>query len=197
MRAAQDRISRSKQLITLLRRDVDDGVSILAFVSVGHTDAAVGAFEAGKGHVPILLRAALLQRLVMTVARLHDSNGDVDSLPTLFRLLDDPLVRDGFLGAPEFKEALTFARERWAKFHGDARVERIRLFRNRYLAHTISQKWGFDKPVFGDITDVAAGTFGIVEALSVASGTSVLLKDVHEIWKERAEDYWRRLIPRS
>jgi hypothetical protein len=197
MSAAQDGVSRAKQLIALLRRDAEDGVSVLAFISVGQTDAAVGAFDPGKGHVPILVRAALLQRLVMTVARLHDSAGDVDSLPTLFKLLDDSTVRDQFLAGPEFDASLTFARERWAKFHGDARVESIRLFRNRYLAHMISQKWGFDTPVFGDITDVAAGTFGIVEALSVASGTSVLLKHVHEIWKERAEDYWRRLIPRS
>jgi len=46
------------------------------------------SFEPGKGHVPILLRAALLQRLLMTVTRLHDTDRDTDSLPVAFALMD-------------------------------------------------------------------------------------------------------------
>jgi hypothetical protein len=183
-----------KELVSLFRRDAEDGIGTMAMISVGQTKMATQAFEPGKGHIPILVRAALLQRLLMTVTRLHDKMDGVDSLPVVFDLLADPAVRSGALPYPELEPPMTYACERWAVLQADPRIDRLRLFRNRYLAHSVSKKWGFDKPVFEDITSAATETFAIVEALGVATATAPnVLKHVAKVWTERAEEYSGRL----
>ncbi len=184
--------TRFVTLLMLLRMDAEDGVAILELVKVGQRESSIRAFERGKGHVPILIRAALLQRLLMTVTRHHDAAGDVDSLPTLFRLLDEVDIQKTLV-SPELDEPITFARKRWATLKDDPRVGRLRLFRNRFLAHSISQKWEFERPVFEDVTSTAVDTFAIIEALGVATATAPILKHGRQIWKERSEEFWLRL----
>jgi hypothetical protein len=193
-----EKLARVKELVSLFRRDAEDGIGTMAMISVGQTKMAAQAFEPGKGHIPILVRAALLQRLLMTVTRLHDKMDGLDSLPVLFDLLSDPAVRSGALPYPELEPPLAYAFERWSALQPDPRIDRLRLFRNRYLAHSVSKKWGFDKPVFEDITSAALDTFAIVEALGIATATAPsVLKHVANIWKERADEYWKRLARKS
>jgi hypothetical protein len=184
--------TRFMTLLRLLRMDAEDGVAILELVKVGQREASIQAFERGKGHVPILIRAALLQRLLMTVTRHHDTAGDVDSLPTLFRLLDEADLQKALV-SPELDEPMTFARNRWVALKDDPRVNRLRLFRNRFLAHSISQKWEFERPVFEDVTSTAVDTFAIVEALGVATATAPIFKHGSQIWRQRSEEFWLRL----
>jgi hypothetical protein len=193
-----EKIARVKELVSLFRLDAEDGIGTMAMISVGQTKMATQAFEPRKGHIPILVRAALLQRLLMTVTRLHDKMNEVDSLPVVFDLLADPAVRSGVLPYPELEPPMACACDRWVVLQADARIDRLRLFRNRYLAHSVSKKWGFDKPVFEDITSAAMETFAIVEALGVATATAPsVLKHVAKVWTKRAEEYWGRLARKA
>jgi hypothetical protein len=190
----EQRVERLKKLIGLLRRDAEDGIATLAFIDVGQTKSAISAFEAGKGHIPILIRAALLQRLVMTIARMHDAGRDTDSLPNIFKLLSNADVRNRVLVAPEFEAPMKFAETLWTSLRDDARIFRLRKFRTTYLAHSISEKWGFERLVFDDIVTASRDTFSIVEALGVATAVAPsVLKPVWALYKKRAEEYWGRL----
>jgi hypothetical protein len=114
------------------------------------------------------------------------------------RVNDMPEVAWRVLFGPEFDAPMKYAESRWDGLKDDPRIHRLLKFRSRYLAHSISDKWGFEKPVFEDITTASIDTFAIVEALGVATAVAPqLLKHVRTIYKERAEEYWQRLVGRS
>lgn len=189
---------RSRQIIARLRSDIEDAIGCRVLVEKGNTPEAVGAFKDGEGHVPVLIRASLLQSLLLTMTRMHDSHQpDLDCLETLKRLLT--LEVKAAITAPYGDEAMERATLLWRSLRGDGRIVRLREYRSKALVHTIMSKWPeLDRPVYDDLMGLARDTETLIEALATGTGIcTVELASVEDIWRRRAADYWRRLVATS
>jgi hypothetical protein len=196
---------RVRKIAKMAYAQADENIGIVTFIEVGNRPSIHRHFKAGEGHVPSLIRGALLERLAMALMRLFDppgnrkgqadpSTSERDSLPVAFALLDDPKIRKAATvrgGANKMATAIAL----WANLRSDSRVGRLRDARNYTMAHTITAKWSLNRAIFSDPLSLAGDTEKIVETL--ASGCGVAgppLKAAAEIWEDRCKDFWARLV---
>jgi hypothetical protein len=174
--------------------DADDAVAVRAFVEASQRAAVVKKFRPGQGQVPILIRKAMLQRLLMTVTRLQDRRtADRDCLDHAFHLLEEADVRAKLAGN---RRVVPGARKRWAMLRDDARVRRLRNLRDRAAAHSIPIP--YSHPMFVDLMSVLSDTISIVERLGVATGViEVPLRYAAVIWRDRATLFWASVKPQT
>jgi hypothetical protein len=189
-----EKLNRLNRMAESFYRDADDAVAVRAFVEASNRAAVVKKFKRGKGHVPILIRKAMLQRLLMTVARLHDRRtADRDCLDHAFHLLEGADVRAKLAGN---RRVVPAARKRWRKLRDDARVKRLRDLRDRAAAHSIPIP--YDHPVSVDLMSVLSDTINIVERLGVATGViEVPLRYPAVIWRDRVTLFWASVKPQT
>ena len=182
-----------------------DNIGIIAFVEWGNGPSIHRLFKADEAKVPWLIRAALLERLTMALMRLFDPPGSRrgqadpmtsgrDSLPVAFALLDDAEVRETAT-APGGADKMATAIKLWERLTGDERIGRLRNIRDYMMAHTITAKWDFDRPIFSDPLSLAKDINPAVEALASGCGVATAsLKDATEAWARLCTDYWVRLV---
>ncbi|MCG8357481.1 MAG: hypothetical protein MI920_18105 [Kiloniellales bacterium] len=187
-------IERARGIIRRLRIDIEDAIGCRVFFEAGNTAEAVAAFEEGKGHMPILIRSAMLQRWLFTMMRMHDSSPGADSLVTLSGLLT-PTARTAML-SPSSIKAIERTTKMMRELRKDNRSKRLSEYRSKALAHTSMSEWpNLDRPAVDDLLGLSRDTEQLIEDLAAAADiATVRLSAVETIWRERAEAYWQRLI---
>lgn len=99
-----NKVERVRKIAKMAHDQANENIGLVTFIELGNRPGIHGLFKAGEGHVPFLIRGALLERLTMALNRLFDppgnrkgkadpSTSERDSLPVAFALLDDPKVR--------------------------------------------------------------------------------------------------------
>jgi hypothetical protein len=177
-----------------------EGMGIIEFVRVGEKQRVIDSFRKNEGRIPVLIRAALLERLVMAVNRMHDDPArDRDSLPRAFDLLRRPGILDEVASVGD-RGQLADALSKWDKLRrSETRLERLRYLRNYYAAHTITARWGTQKATPNDLLPTAKRTFEIAADLAAGCGTNTVPLDaiVKTVWRKAAWDFWNRVIEGS
>lgn len=186
---------RVREIAKLCYLACDEAVAIIEFLEAGNTPEVEAAFERGSGHILILVRKAMMQRLLMSIMRMYDKPGsDRETLPRAFELLDEPTVYQAICNLGD-KLRLDAAIARWKVMQSDPALTEMRSVRDYELAHTIPSKAGKARPRIMDFFCVARQTITLAEELAAGTGiASVSLDHARGIWAERATTYWARLI---
>lgn len=184
-----------RQIAMLCYRDCDEAIAIIEFLEAGNTPEAEAAFAHGNGHLPILIRKALMQRLLMSVMRMYDKPGtDRETLPRAFELLNSPAVYQAVCAQGDSLR-LDAAIARWKLTQGDPVLTEMRAVRDYELAHTIPSEAGKVRPQTMGFFCVARQSIVLVEELAAGSGVaSVSFEHARGIWAQRARAYWARLL---
>ncbi len=185
---------RVRRIAAICYRECDEAVGIMEFLEAGNTRQAEMAFE-GEGHIPVLLRKAMMQRLLMSVMRMHDKPGsDRETLSRAFELLADDTIYSSV--AENGDDArLRAAVTRWNLLSGDPGLAALRNVRDFDVAHTIPSKAGEERPHMMEFFRAARDTIGLAEDLAAGCGVcSVSLDVARKIWAKRAANYWAQLI---
>jgi hypothetical protein len=186
---------RVREIAKLCYEACDEAVAIIEFLEAGNTPEAEAAFEPGSGHIPILVRKAMKQRLLMSIMRMYDNPGsDRETLPRAFELLGEPTVYQAVCVRGD-KLRLDAAIARRKLMQSDPALAEMRTVRDYELAHTIPSKAGKARPRIMDFFCVARQTITLTEELAAGGGiVSVSWDHARGIWAERATAYWARLI---
>ena len=186
---------RVRKIATLCYRDCDEAVAIIEYLEAGNSHDAEAAFLDGHGHLPLLIRKAMMQRLLMSIMRMYDKRHiDRETLPRAFELLNNPIVYRAVC-AQGIGLRLDAAIARWKVMQIDPVLTKMRAVRDYELAHTIPSKAGEARPRTMDFFCIARQTIALIEELAAGSGVvSVSFEHARGIWAQRAEAYWARLI---
>src|SRR5262245_46060097 len=96
----------------------------MSFLAAGNTREAVQAFAPLEGYVPVLIRKAMVQRLLMTIMRLHDSpRTDRETLTGAFLLLEQPQVYSALAERGD-KARLGASIKKWRKLSTKAALKK-------------------------------------------------------------------------
>ena len=186
---------RIRRIAATCYQESDEAVAIIEFLEAGNTRAS--EISVCGRHIPVLLRKAMMQRLLMSVMRMHDKPGaDRETLRRAFELLADHAV---YASVAEKGDGarLEAAVARWGLLTCDPALGALRNVRDFDLAHTIPSKAGEQRPLVMEFLSVARETIRLAEDLAAGCGVcSVSLNTAREIWARRAADYWERLIKR-
>jgi hypothetical protein len=187
---------RVREIVKLCYLACDEGVAIIEFLEAGNTAEVEAAFEHGNGYLPILVRKAMMQRLLMSIMRMYDKPGsDRETLPRAFELLDDPIVYQAVCSCGD-KPQLDAAIARWKLMRNDPTLTEMRTVRDYELAHTIPSKAGQARPRIMDSLCVARQTITLAEELAAGTGiASVSLDHAKGIWAQQATVYWANFLP--
>jgi AbiU2 len=185
---------RVRRIAATCYRDCDEAVGIMEFLQAGNTPEAEMAFG-GEGHIAILLRNAMMQRLLMSTMRMHDKPGsDRENLRRAFELLAEDAVYLS-VAANGDDARLKAAVAGWDLLSRDPALVALRNVRDFDVAHTIPSKAGEPRPLILELFRVAKETIKLTEDLAAGSGVcSVSFGAAHQNWARRAADYWVRLI---
>ncbi len=184
-----------REIAGICYRECDEAVGIIEFLEAGNTQEAQRAFAEGDGHIPILVRKAMMQRLLMSIMRMYDKPGsDRETLCRAFELLTDPAVYSSVTKNGD-DARLKVAVARWGLLSREPALVALRNVRDFDVAHTIPSKAGEPRPRLMEFFCVAQETIKLAEDLAAGCGVcSVSLDAANCIWAERAAAYWARLI---
>lgn len=187
--------NRVREIAKLCYLACDEAVAIIEFLEAGNTPEVEVAFASGGGHFPILVRKAMMQRLLMSIMRMFDTPGsDRETLPRAFELLENSAVYQAVCTLGD-SFRLNAAVERWKLMQVDPALVEMRTVRDYELAHTIPSKAGKARPRIMDFFCVARQTITLAEDLAAGSGIAfVSLEHARKIWAARATPYWASLI---
>ncbi len=168
-----------KQLIQLLEIQNNEGVN-----------ESLNLNEAGSAG--LILRNALISRLVLLISRVYAPSRDGDMhVGRAFDLLKDKAVRAEIeMRGPT--GSLRDAFETWHKLRGDHRLPKIKQFRDKYTAHLGKPKPEIPLPEFRELFSFAADTTKLLDQLARATGAreegldswdDQLLKSAKVFWK--------------
>jgi len=190
--SSADRVRRIAQICY---RECDEAVAIMEFLEAGNTRQAEMAFAEGEGHVPILLRNAMMQRLLMSIMRMHDKPGsDRETLRRAFELLADDAVYSSVVENGD-DARLKAAVARWNLLSRDPALVALRNVRDFDVAHAIPSKAGEPRPLILELHRVARETIRLAEDLAAGCGVCFVSLDAAKTtWARRTADYWARLI---
>jgi hypothetical protein len=182
--ASLNSTDRIRRIADICYRACDEAVGIMEFLEAGNTPQAQMAFDKGEGHIPLLLRKAMMQRLLMSIMRMHDK-------PAL--LADHTIYSSVAENGDDAR--LKAAKDRWDLLSRDPALVALRNVRDFDVTHSIPSKAGEARPLIAEFLRVARETIRLTEDLAAGCGVcSVSLDAAHEIWGSRAADYWARLI---
>lgn len=187
--------NRVREIAKLCYLACDEAVAIVEFLEASNTAEAEATFERGNGHIPILIRKAMMQRLLMSIMRMYDNPGsDRETLPRAFEILDDRTVYQAVCSCGD-KLRLDAAIARWKAMQNDPLLTEMRTVRDYELAHTIPSKAGKARPRIMDSFCVARQTIMLAEELAAGTGiASVSLDHAKGIWAQRAAAYWAHFL---
>ena len=187
---------RVKHIAKMQRFFAEDAIGARECFRVMQRKTVINSFREGRGPVPMLLRGALLERMVMAFARMLDPpKTDKDSLNHAFELLRDPSTRAAVAASGD-ERRLVAAMETWARLsHRRKLLSRIKGLRDYWIAHTITSKWGSDKTELRDLLAVERAMRSVIEDLSAGCGlTTVSIDAVAKVKRDQAVDFWRRVV---
>jgi len=190
-----DATDRIRRIAVICYRDCDEAVAILEFLAAGNTPRAEISFARGEGHIPVLVRKAMMQRLLMSIMRMHDKPGsDRETLRGAFELLAHHAVCASVAenGDPARLQAAVAL---WDLLSRDPALVALRNVRDFDLAHAMPSK---PRPLIAEFLRLARETIRLAQELAAGCGVcSVSLDATREIWAKRAADYERRLTIRA
>jgi hypothetical protein len=191
-----DNCNRVRNIAKLCYLACDEAVAIIEFLEPGNAAELEAAFERGSGHLPILVRKAMMQRLLMAIMRMYDQPGsDRETLPRAFELLGAPNVYQTICSGGD-KLQLDAAIELWTVMQNDPELTKMRTVRNFELAHTIPSKAGKARPQTMNFLRVTQHTITLAEKLAAGTGiTCVSLDHAKGTWAQRATAYWSHFLP--
>lgn len=189
--ATEESCERLRTIAKLAYRDADEAVGIIEVVEAGNTETSIKALQGRDCNVQALIRAALVQRLLMSIMRMHDKpSSDRETFPRAFELLDKASVYAAIVSVGD-KDILDRARLRWQAIRGDPMLAVIRNSRDFDLAHAIPSKADAARPRYGEFFRMARETIKLAEELAAGTGVcSVSLDGARVIWARRAAEYW-------
>lgn len=185
---------RIRRIAAICYRECDEALGLMEFLEAGNTRHAEMAFEGG-GQILVLVRKAVMQRLLMSIMRMYDKPGsDRESLRRAFELLSDHAVCSSV--AENGDDArLKAAVARWNLLSSDPALRALRNVRDFDVAQAIPSRAGEPRPSILEVLRVARETIRLTEDLAAGCGVcSVTLDLARGIWSRRAADYWARLI---
>jgi hypothetical protein len=189
----------AKRVSRMLREFVSQtnrGDGLVAFNTVGNRADSVAAFKERAGQIPILIRSAVFEALLLTVARLCDkAESNSDSVASALNLLSDDLVLSQWQ-PPIDPDAIEAIKQDFGRLQSDSRLSRLMAARNYRSAHLLETKWqGTDWPEIDHLISFWMDLRALLDRLfAVASIYNVSHDAVLSVWMDRAEDYWLRLV---
>src|ERR1700694_558183 len=149
-------------------------ITLLIALMQGQNTAGVNKQlnEAGAGRAAIVLRNALIARLVIVIARAYSKpkHGDLH-LRVAACLLKDNATRQIF-GSGNGAQKLAAFDAHWAKCRGDHRLPPIKGFRDKYTAH-LGEPKAIQEATYRDLFEFGAETAKAMELLALATGVAV------------------------
>lgn len=170
--------------------DAIDMLSIIETLEAGNTPAAVAAVRAAKTDaVAVCIYRSLWSRLLAIISRAYaDARSGDRHAQYAFDLLKNSAVRAEVerLGNPT---ALAESIARWTRCRGDHRLNAMRTFRDKQIAH-----WGEltkPPPIINDIFAVTRSTAAALERLAQGTGAVTLNLDSQlMVYRDKARRFW-------
>jgi hypothetical protein len=183
-------VARVQMALVMHYQHAVEGVGAMALLGLPTEQAAMMLVRV-PFEVRNLITRALLEKLFLTVTRMHDRHGD--GLRNIFDKLDRPDVRDAVLCVGG-EQHLAAARSKWAGIQGDPRFSKLGDYRNSVLAHLVTQKWGKDRGDPVNLFACAQETFAVVKDLQRAMGALIgPLEKIERRWRARNLEFWSAL----
>jgi hypothetical protein len=146
----------------------------------------------GAGYAAVIIRNALIARLVLLVGRVFDAscNGELH-VSRAMELMKDNAVRSE-IEARGRKDLLAEAFKRWTKLKSDQRLGRIKKLRDRYAAHLGDFNSVIPTLELQEFFDFSRDTTAVIDMLARATGTRTQCLDSwDEELKESAVAFWQ------
>ncbi len=194
MTAQQTRQSNAERVRQIAELALSDAVEITCLINVMQKQNTGGINnrlnEAGAGQAAVVVRNALVARLVTLIARAYPEpkKGDMHLREAARILETDNLTRQIF-AAGAGKERVASFDAHWTKCRGDHRLERIKHFRDKFTAH-LGEPKNIEAATYTDLFAFGGETARAMELLAVAAGVAVNpIKRDPEI-ESSAEAFW-------
>ena len=194
--------------------NLDDAIGVEVMLSRTNDDLALRKAydQTVEAYGCNIIRHTLLIQLAMALVRMHDpGTGNKASLPHLFELLSDRGVVAEFrqdargwhhdlAGLDDSSEqtvvdAIRGARSKWQEIKKGKPIERLRVHRHRYIAHTLIEMPETERAVCNDIFKLLNDTTPIVEKLLLGLlGRAVDFDDIRRIRCKHADAFWSSAV---
>lgn len=154
-----------------------DAVEITSLIELIQRQNADGINEklnkAGAGRAAMVLRNAMIARLVTLVARAYAParKGDLH-VRVAIDLFKDNTTRQIFTSVTGGKQKVAELETRWARCHGDHRRPSIKDFRDKFTAH-LGEPTNSDPATYKDLFDFGVATADLMESLALVTGAAV------------------------
>lgn len=154
-----------------------DAVEIISLIELIQRQNAEGINnelnKAGAGRAAMVLRNAMIARLVTLVARAYapTRKGDLH-VRAAIDLFKDNTTRQIFTSVAGGKDKVAEFEKRWARCHGDHRKPAINEFRDKFTAH-LGEPTNSDPATYKDLFDFGALTADLMESLALVTGAAV------------------------
>jgi AbiU2 len=171
-----------RQIVELLEIQNNEGVND----ALSQTDATTAA---------LMLRNALMTRLVMLVSRVYASSREDDMhVGRAFDLLGDNAVMNEIRTRGP-AGSLDDAIGTWRRLKGDHRLPKIKQFRDKYTAHLGKPNPKMPLPEFNELFSFAQETTVLLDKLARATGARTEGLDTWNYQvRESAEAFWKPWI---
>jgi hypothetical protein len=189
----EEYIRRVQVATTMHYQDAVQGV--LAMSILGLPDLNSGILRASiEIRLRTLLSSALMDGLLLSVSRMHDSKADTDGIPSILRMLRSDDVRKVVV-ASGCDHHLDEARAKWGRIRRVSPGYRtLRLLRDSTRAHLIVQKAFNQEGGSVDLFACARETFAVIEHFMLAQGSDHKQLSLRaDDWKLMGRDFWARL----
>jgi hypothetical protein len=145
--------------------------------------------EAGAARAGVVVRNALIARLVILVARAYANPKDGDMhLRVGATLLQNNTTRQIVAGGNGTEELAAFDAH-WDKCRGDHRLPSIKQFRDKYTAH-LGEPKDIQETTYRDLFAFGADTAKAMELLALATGVAVTPLDTDPDLVRSPEAFW-------
>jgi hypothetical protein len=175
----------------IVNQSLAHGMEILSLVELLEAQNTGGVnknlAEADLGNSLIVVRNAMMARLVLLVAREFSKPLETDkNLHRAVNLLRTPMVREIFSKNPE---ALAEAVDYFKKCKGDHRLQKIRHFRDKFTAHT-GEPEEIPLPAYKELFSFARETVRCIDQIASATGLADKKIEDNIDAKKEAVAFW-------
>jgi hypothetical protein len=167
---------------------------VLAMSILGLPSTKIGLVRASiEPRLRTLLTSALVERLLLSVSRMHDTEPDTDGVPSILRMLRSDAVRNSVV-ASGCDRYLDEARAKWSRIDRAGPGYQTLRLRNSTRAHLIVQKAFNHEGGWVDLFTCARETFAVIEDFMLAQGCDQKrLSRRADDWRMMGGDFWARL----
>ena len=176
MGANTDKPRPSETVRKIAEQALGDAVEITLLINLIEGQNAGGVNkkldEGGASRAAIVLRNALIARLVTLIARAYSKpkNGDLH-VHVAVGLLKDNVTRQIF-GSRNGLERLATFENHWTKCHGDHRLPLVKHFRDKFTVH-LGEPKDIPDATYSDLFAFGTETAKGMELLALAAGVAL------------------------